>query len=245
MYHSSAILLADGSVLVSGSNPNPDVTTTGWKTLYSVEKWYPRWYNSPRPNPGPLPKTLTYGGAPWTITYNNASANPDNIKVVVLRTGFSTHGLNFGQRYLELAISTTVNKKKDHITIKVSQMPPNPNLFTPGPAMLFFVVDGVPSEGQEVMIGNGKIGLQPILDATELPPSHPPRTPKKAPSWPVRYSPTQTAEPEDADKTEAPQVNVAVPTNSTTVEAQKSGAAKVASPVMLAVLAVMGAVQWF
>jgi virulence-associated protein VagC len=37
MYHSTAILLADGSVLVSGSNPNKDVTTVQWGTSYVVQ----------------------------------------------------------------------------------------------------------------------------------------------------------------------------------------------------------------
>jgi hypothetical protein len=38
LYHSSAILLTDGSILVSGSNPNADVSTTHWATEYRVEK---------------------------------------------------------------------------------------------------------------------------------------------------------------------------------------------------------------
>lgn len=49
MYHSTAVLLADGSLLVSGSNPNKDVTTVQWGTSYVVERWYPKWYNSARP----------------------------------------------------------------------------------------------------------------------------------------------------------------------------------------------------
>jgi hypothetical protein len=50
MYHSSAILLADGSVMVAGSNPNKDVTFGQWGTSYEIEKFYPAWYNKPRPD---------------------------------------------------------------------------------------------------------------------------------------------------------------------------------------------------
>jgi len=60
MYHSSALLLADGAVLVSGSNPNKDVTYAQWPTSYSVEKWYPLWYNNPRPQPSGFPNSLSY-----------------------------------------------------------------------------------------------------------------------------------------------------------------------------------------
>ncbi len=42
LYHSSATLLPDSSILVAGSNPNADYNTnTKWKTEYRVERWYP------------------------------------------------------------------------------------------------------------------------------------------------------------------------------------------------------------
>lgn len=94
MYHSTAILLPDGAILVSGSNPNKDVTFTQWGTSYVVEKWYPTWYNSPRPTiNGTWPTSLGYGGAAWDLSYTpaNSASDVDNTKVVVIRTGFSTH----------------------------------------------------------------------------------------------------------------------------------------------------------
>jgi hypothetical protein len=36
-------------------------------------------------------------------------------------------------------------------------MEPNPNLFQPGPALLFVVVKGIPSNGTYVIIGSGAI----------------------------------------------------------------------------------------
>lgn len=56
--------------------------------------------------------------------------------------------MNFGQRYLELATSYTQDQSTGNVTLHVAQMPPNANIFQPGPAMIFLVVDGVPSEGE-------------------------------------------------------------------------------------------------
>lgn len=169
MYHSTAILLADGAVLISGSNPNADVTNVQWGTKYSVEKWYPTWYNKPRPVPSGFPSSLSYGGPAWNVTITDKKVDPSNIKVVVIRTGFSTHAMNMGQRYLELATTFSHDLESGEVTLTVSQMPPNPNVFQPGAAMIFLVVDGVPSMGEMIMIGNGKIGPQPIADAAVLP----------------------------------------------------------------------------
>jgi len=96
MYHSTALLLADGSLLVSGSNPNKDVTTVQWGTSYVVERWYPKWYNEARPTiTNTFPTSLSYGGDAWTLTYTplDKSADPAKAKVVVIRSGFSTHGV--------------------------------------------------------------------------------------------------------------------------------------------------------
>lgn len=57
------------------------------------------------------------------------------------------------------------------LTLHVSQMPPNPALFAPGPAVLYVVVNGVPSIGQSIMVGGGFIGQQKVQDAAALPPN--------------------------------------------------------------------------
>lgn len=97
MYHSTALLLADGSLLVSGSNPNKDVTTAQWGTSYVVERWYPKWYNEARPTlTNTFPTSLSYGGDAFTLTYTplDNSSDPSGAKVVIIRSGFSTHGVS-------------------------------------------------------------------------------------------------------------------------------------------------------
>lgn len=178
LYHSSAILLPDASVLIAGSNPNIDVNlTTIYPTEYRAEIFYPPYFSaSTRPVPQGIPTTLGYGGNPFDITIPptsySGSANDaaDNTTVVITRGGFTTHAMNMGQRLLELNNTYTV-KKDGSITLHVSQLPPNANLFQPGPAFLFVNVHGIPSNGTYVIVGNGQIGAQPIADASILPSS--------------------------------------------------------------------------
>ncbi|KAJ3766035.1 hypothetical protein FB446DRAFT_417507, partial [Lentinula raphanica] len=146
LYHSSAILLPDASVLIAGSNPNVDVNlTTYFPTTYKAEIFYPSYFSSStRPVPTGIPSTLSYGGAyfdvsipssSYTGSANDAAANTT---VVVVRPGWTTHAMNMGQRFLQLNTTYTVNSNGT-IVMHTSQMPPNPNIFQPGPAMVFVV----------------------------------------------------------------------------------------------------------
>jgi alkaline phosphatase len=79
--------------------------------------------------------------------------------------------MNFGQRYLELETTYIKDEDKNDIALNVAQMPPNANIFQPGPAYIFLVVDGIPSQGEIIMIGSGNIEEQSLLAKTVLPQS--------------------------------------------------------------------------
>ncbi|KAG8969253.1 hypothetical protein FRC03_003778 [Tulasnella sp. 419] len=182
LYHSTATLLPDGSVFVTGSNPNADVDYNApWPTEYRVERFYPAYYDERRPEPQGLPKQIGYGGNYFDIKLSSTDLGSDptnsviNTKVVLMRTGFSTHAVNFGQRYLQLNSTYTLDGSGS-ATLHVSQVPPNPALFTPGPAWIFVVVNGIPSIGQPIMIGSGKIELQNIAAVVDLPGTYAPTT---------------------------------------------------------------------
>ena len=114
LYHSSATLLADGSIMNAGSNPNADYipytgyvddtgTTYTYNTEYRVEMFYPDYYDQPRPAPTGLPTNLTYGGPYFNISLSatdlaNSISNINTVKVVVMRTGYSTHAMNMVRR---------------------------------------------------------------------------------------------------------------------------------------------------
>ncbi|XAO25846.1 hypothetical protein I312_104676 [Cryptococcus bacillisporus CA1280] len=172
MYHSTAILLPDSSVLIAGSNPNADFTTSQWRSRTDCEKWYPWFYNEKRPTYDGMPTNLYYGGASFNITMSGTDENAaKNTKVVIIRGGFNTHAMGFGQKMLELESSYTIDMNTGNTTIHVSQLPgnPGPTLFQPGPAMFFVVVNGVPSIGEFLMVGNGQLGTQNTTTNSALP----------------------------------------------------------------------------
>ncbi|RSH80521.1 uncharacterized protein EHS24_009101 [Apiotrichum porosum] len=179
MYHSSAVLLPDGSVAVAGSNPNPDyIPNNGTYTYFtdsSIEIFYPDYYDKSRPKPSGMPSTITYGGDYFNVTLTKAdlggkTLNINNTNAVIIRTGFSTHSMNMGQRHVELMTSFTTTDDGGAV-LHVAQMPPNPAILVPGPALFFIVVDGVPSNASWITVGDGVVGTQTLLPASALPDS--------------------------------------------------------------------------
>ena len=178
LYHSTAVLLPDGSVMVAGSNPNADVNiSTVYPTTYTAEYFYPPYFNAKtRPAPQNVPTTLSYGGNPFDITVPSSSytGNADdaagNTTVWVIRPGFSTHAMNMGQRIMQLNNTFTV-QSNGTIILHTAQLPPSPNIFQPGPAMLFVTINGIPSNGTLLTVGSGKIETQPTAAVSVLPAS--------------------------------------------------------------------------
>ncbi|KAH7098653.1 hypothetical protein BKA62DRAFT_810528 [Auriculariales sp. MPI-PUGE-AT-0066] len=180
LYHSTAILIPDGRVLVAGSNPGADVSLKAdnilYPTTYDAEYFYPPYWGKKRLEPSGVPKTLTYGGAYFQLTlaagaYTDPNTAAAKTKVVLICPGFTTHALTMGQCYLQLTstyqvrVSVFILRRADidarvkvaevgKITLTVSQLPPNANLFTPGPYIIFVIVDSVPSVGTHLIVGS-------------------------------------------------------------------------------------------
>jgi len=166
--------------MVSGSNPNDDFEAPSddnpYPTELRTELWYPPYYNQRRPNPEGLLSSLSYGGEAFNVYLNSDDLFGDinsieTAKVHIIRTGFSTHNMNMGQRLLQLETTYTAYAVNSSAVLHVAQLPPNPHAFAPGPAMIFVVVNGVPSVGKMIMIGTGQIEEQPRLAPDLLSPS--------------------------------------------------------------------------
>jgi len=89
---------------------------------------------------------------------------------MVIRPGWTTHAMSMGQRALQLNNTFTVSNDGS-IVFHVCQMPPNSNIFQPGPAFVFVTINGVPSNGTYVIVGSGNIETQTMNPTDTLPPS--------------------------------------------------------------------------
>jgi len=64
--------------------------------------------------------------------------------------GFVTHGVHANSRLVYLVNSVVAD---DEIRVLG---PPNGEIYPPGPGWVYVVVDGIPSVGVKVMVGNGE-----------------------------------------------------------------------------------------
>lgn len=145
LYHSEAILLDDGRVLVSGSDPEDD----RHEQEYRVEVFIPPYLmgNPARPAITMTRKDWAYGGS-----YTFTSTQPIS-KVSLLGAGSSTHGNSMGQRTIFPAVSCNGN------TCTVIA-PPNSRVSPPGWFQFYALnANGVPSRAVWVRVGGDPAGL--------------------------------------------------------------------------------------
>jgi hypothetical protein len=149
-YHSNALLLPDGRVLVNGGGqggggiqPNgalgvPDHPNAD---LFSP----PYLFQGARPALTSAPKTLLYGKSFQVLSSDATSIR----KVSLVRLGATTHAFNQNQRFQWLSV-----KQVSPNALMISA-PASANLAPPGYYMLFLLnANGVPSQGQIVRVGN-------------------------------------------------------------------------------------------
>jgi hypothetical protein len=149
LYHSEAILLQDGRVLVSGSDPE-DVR---FPQEYRVEVFIPPYLMGTRNVTRPtytIASNTTDLAYDQTITLNvaaPATGSTSGMKVSLLGAVSSTHGNSMGQRTIFPAVSCFGSS----CTVTT---PPNSHVCPPGWFQMF-VLDsqGTPSVGQWVRIG--------------------------------------------------------------------------------------------
>jgi hypothetical protein len=141
LYHSTALLLPDGTVLVAGGGRFSDVT--GPAEQFSAEIYSPPYlFKGARPTISSAPGTIQYA-ANFTVT------TPDALQiasVTMVRLGAVTHAFDQDQRYVPL----TFQQATGGLTV---QSPSSGNLAPPGYYMLFIVNStGVPSVASIVKI---------------------------------------------------------------------------------------------
>ena len=142
LYHSNSLLMPDASVLVAGGGaPGPQTNT-------NVEVYYPPYlYDASgalaaRPSIESVPSVIAIG---QTFPLDFASA-PGISRVVMLKTGATTHSFNMEQRFNELTFTASGSRLMVQSPTHAANAPPG--------FYLLFVLDssGTPSIGRIVKV---------------------------------------------------------------------------------------------
>ncbi|MEM8569682.1 MAG: galactose oxidase-like domain-containing protein [Pseudomonadota bacterium] len=147
LYHSSSLLLRDGTVItMGGGSPGPFIQT-------NAEIFRPEYLFDENGEPAERIKIIQSPEAvqqmdSFVITVDDASAVE---RITMLKHGSTTHAYNMGAGFIEPEFS--VDLATNTITITP---PENPNVFIPGSWMVFALdANGTPSEAISVMAGLG------------------------------------------------------------------------------------------
>ncbi|OBZ69282.1 Galactose oxidase [Grifola frondosa] len=169
LYHSVATLTPSGKVMIAGSNPNLDRSELKYGTEYRVEWLSPPYMSKARPQISEeVPPIGWSEQVTISVTLPLVGKRAD-IRVALMDLGYVTHAVHANSRLVYLTALLSEDKQKLTIT-----GPPNGNVYPPGPGWLYVVVDGVPSVGLKVMVGNGKspardeAALQNLLKTTDV-----------------------------------------------------------------------------
>jgi len=151
LYHSEAITLLDGRVLITGSDPQDGVHPQEIR----VEVFTPPYLYSSKPRP-----SFTIANKDWSygqqVTVTLGANAAGTMKASLLGAVSSTHGNSMGARTLFPAVSCSAK------TCTVTA-PPGKYIAPPGWYQFFILQDGIPAVGQYVRIGGdpGKLGNWP------------------------------------------------------------------------------------
>ncbi|PON87393.1 1,4-alpha-glucan-branching enzyme [Trema orientale] len=161
MYHSAAVLLRDGRVLVGGSNPHSGYNFTGvlYPTELSLEAFSPSYLDNPNLQPVivmPASQTklkLSYSQEFWVrFRLTGTELDPSSLSTTMVLPSFSTHSFSMNQRLLVLPMKGQVNslgKSTYEVTVRA---PGSANVAPSGYYLLFVVHQEIPSQGVWVHI---------------------------------------------------------------------------------------------
>ncbi|KAH7034935.1 uncharacterized protein B0I36DRAFT_381758 [Microdochium trichocladiopsis] len=153
LYHSEAITLLDGRVLISGSDPQDGVNPEELRVEVFTPPYLLTGGSRPSFTVPAASKDWSYGG---TYTINLGQSAGGVQKISLLGAVSSTHGNSMGARTLFPTFSCAGT------TCSITA-PPNKYIAPPGWYQLFYLRDGVPAVGSYVRIGGdpGALGNWP------------------------------------------------------------------------------------
>ncbi|KAK2660665.1 hypothetical protein Ddye_007198 [Dipteronia dyeriana] len=129
MYHSTAVLLRDGRVLVGGSNPHKRYNFTGvfFPTELSLEAFSPAYLD---PENSALRPKIVLPASQTQLKYKQklevrfrvaaGNVTPDKLSVKMVVPSFTTHSFSMNQRLLVLGSEKVAGLGKDTYTVQVT-----------------------------------------------------------------------------------------------------------------------------
>jgi hypothetical protein len=171
LYHSEAMLMQDGRVMVSGSDPEDGTHPQE----YRIEVFSPPYSLNGLPAPSytitTANKDWTYG-ATYTVTAKIPSGNLGGVRASMMAAVSSTHGNSMGQRTLFLSVSCAgaANAATCQLTA-----PPTVHVAPPGWYQVFILDGPTPGPSHWVRIGGSiadaaGLGNWPAKSASFTPP---------------------------------------------------------------------------
>lgn len=145
-YHATALLLADGRVMIAGKDG--DFQGTGLRYAENRVEIYspPYLLRGARPQLSAAPGQLSYR-AGFDIDLGGATLATDVREVVLMACGSATHSMNFQQRLVELSFTRMGDRRLQAVA------PPDGFVAPPGGYMLFVLNNaGVPSVARMVQL---------------------------------------------------------------------------------------------
>jgi hypothetical protein len=134
-YHSTAVLLPDGSVLSAGTNNEQNGRI-----------YYPSYFSGTRPVVTAAPTSAVSYNGTFQLTLADTSVTVS--KVTLIRLNATTHGFDQGQRFIECDFT------QSGTTLTVTS-PKNNSIAPPGYYMVFAVSSsGVPSHARYIKFAN-------------------------------------------------------------------------------------------
>ncbi|KAI4321634.1 hypothetical protein MLD38_034995 [Melastoma candidum] len=160
VYHSTAILLRDGRVLVSGSNPHTYYNFSGviYPTELRLEAYSPAYldgtYSNLRPKIiSPTSQAKLGYGQKFVVQFSVAGSIAGNaVSVNIVAPSFTTHSFAMNQRLLVIGGAGKATVAGNGSYTVEAAVPASGNLAPPGYYMLFVVHQGLPSEGIWIQI---------------------------------------------------------------------------------------------
>ncbi|XP_047338423.1 aldehyde oxidase GLOX [Impatiens glandulifera] len=158
MYHSSAILIPDGRVIVGGSNPHTfyNFSDVQYPTDLSLEAFSPPYLaanqNPLRPRFIDCDEILVYK-QPFSLTFEVENFQKAGIvSVVILAPPFTTHSYGMNQRMVRLRVSSLTQGHSHTKHTMIVLGPSIPEIAPSGYYLLFVIHAEIPSSGLWVKV---------------------------------------------------------------------------------------------